>query len=609
MAKSKSYNKKSSLNIEWYALPIAAALVVISLAVRIALSQNTRDVVSLLATTQTVSLFTTIKFQLLLFFAGVMVIALAAAFKRFLPPKDSSLKIYFIAVGVFGVFTFLSASFSDNIQLAFSGFPDQHEGFMTILGYIVLFVYTLLVYLKVNNHKFIIYPLMIVVAANTLICTLEMAGIIFFDLEWVRKLIIPTQFWSQLLDAQSDLVAGSGTFANSNYLAAFAAMVMPLFSSLALTEKKLSYRIIYGIWAVLSLMLLFFSRASSGIAGLAVMVLVALFVFRSELVKHWKISIAIVVLGVVSVFSVNALTGNSLSDSIKPIVSGAVSIFSPKEDTTPDDLRINDITIDGHSLILDGVSDVVTLTMRNNEYVFTDSSGTEHQPTVSPTERGSRFRFSEPHMEPFMFDLDKTSDDLEYDNILSFYYRGKLVAIFGYDDDGFYMRNPFTLGRQEMQNAEVWLLDGLEDIGTGRGFIWGRSLPLIPENLFLGAGPDNFVFEFPQFDPVDQANYKTITTLTTKPHNMYLQMLINNGGVAFVAFMTMIVLYFRDCFRLYAGKTRDLHKSGMGIAVMLSTVAYLMAGMFNDSIVYVSPAFWILFGLGIAINYKNKTAQ
>ncbi len=604
-AGKKSRIRPSNIAIEWYALPIGAALMVISLAVRILVLPTNEDIVALINTTQVVSMFTAIKYQLLVVFAVVMVIVGIVAFKRFAPPKDKSLRIYFIAVGIFLAFTFFSASLADYTQVAFGGFYDQNEGFITIVSYIVLFVYTLLVYLKTEDYRFIIWPLMVVVVFNVVISAIEMGGVNVFDLEWVRKIYVPREWWPQLLTARSAFIPGSGTFANSNYLAAFSAMVMPLFAALALTQKKLLYRAIFAVFAVLSLMLLFFSRASSGVVGLAVMIVVALVVFKGGIFKHWKISAVVIALGIAVVLAVNSLTGNTLVTALTPITDGLNSMFFEEDKPISDTTGLKDVRFEGQTLILDTNSDVVTVSMRDNEYIFTDSSGVEHTPTVD----GDRLRFTEEHMVPFMFDLDTINEERGYHDILLFYYNGKMIAIFGYDEDGFYMRNPFTLARQEIQRPEVWLFEGEESLGSGRGYIWGRSLPMIPQNLILGAGPDNYVYEFPQFDVMGKAGYFGISTLITKPHNMYLQILINNGGVAFVAFMSMIVLYFYDSFKLYTNKTRDLYKSGMGIAVMLSMVAYLVSGLFNDSLVYVSPVFWILFGLGVAINYKNKLPE
>ena len=41
-------------------------------------------------------------------------------------------------------------------------------------------------------------------------------------------------------------------------------------------------------------------------------------------------------------------------------------------------------------------------------------------------------------------------------------------------------------------------------------------------------------------------------------------------------------------------------------AVALAIIGYLGAGFFNDSIVSVAPIFWVLFGVGVAVNQLNR---
>jgi O-antigen ligase len=94
--------------------------------------------------------------------------------------------------------------------------------------------------------------------------------------------------------------------------------------------------------------------------------------------------------------------------------------------------------------------------------------------------------------------------------------------------------------------------------------------------------------------------------LVDKPHNMYLQILFGEGGIALLAFLTIILLYLVDSFRLYALKKQYKTNQIFGAALCLGVVGYLCAGMFNDSVVSVAPVFWIILGVGIAVNYENR---
>lgn len=57
----------------------------------------------------------------------------------------------------------------------------------------------------------------------------------------------------------------------------------------------------------------------------------------------------------------------------------------------------------------------------------------------------------------------------------------------------------------EIQTADS-VLKGYEKLFTGRGYIWGRAIPLLKEHILVGSGPDTFVEEFPQQDYVMKAN-------------------------------------------------------------------------------------------------------
>ena len=95
--------------------------------------------------------------------------------------------------------------------------------------------------------------------------------------------------------------------------------------------------------------------------------------------------------------------------------------------------------------------------------------------------------------------------------------------------------------------------------------------------------------------------------IVDKPHNLYLQIAINQGGIALLAFLAIIVVYLVQCIKLYAFRAYYYATSdAMGIGIMLAIIGYLGAGFFNDSIVSVAPIFWILLGTGFAVNYIKQ---
>ena len=101
--------------------------------------------------------------------------------------------------------------------------------------------------------------------------------------------------------------------------------------------------------------------------------------------------------------------------------------------------------------------------------------------------------------------------------------------------------------------------------GSGRGYIWTRSLQMVSQTIFLGHGPDTFALFFPNYDPY-KVFYSQPQTLIDKPHNMYLQIWLNLGGLAALAFLAMAGLHAIRSFKIsLAGQTgrRPAH-AGVG---------------------------------------------
>ena len=113
-------------------------------------------------------------------------------------------------------------------------------------------------------------------------------------------------------------------------------------------------------------------------------------------------------------------------------------------------------------------------------------------------------------------------------------------------------------------------LKGKELIGSMRGYIWSRTIPILPHYLVLGAGPDCFLYEFPQDDVLGKLYaYGTGSIVVDKPHNLYLQIFVNEGGIAllgiFVGLHYLSVGLFSLVWRKKAGSKRPAgHCSGAG---------------------------------------------
>ena len=101
--------------------------------------------------------------------------------------------------------------------------------------------------------------------------------------------------------------------------------------------------------------------------------------------------------------------------------------------------------------------------------------------------------------------------------------------------------------------------------------------------------------------------YGNPNELVDKPHNLYLLYAINFGVIGLGAFLFIIILLIVKMKRKY--KEDLLSDNAIYIGAFAGVLAYMGSGFFNDSVVAVSPIFWILLGIavsGVDFKIKNK---
>jgi O-antigen ligase len=145
--------------------------------------------------------------------------------------------------------------------------------------------------------------------------------------------------------------------------------------------------------------------------------------------------------------------------------------------------------------------------------------------------------------------------------------------------------------------------------GSGRGYIWSRTFPLIRETLLVGHGADTYAIFFPQNDRVARHNAGfPLDRLIDKPHNMYLHMAVGTGLLSMIAFLAMLGLYFVQSVKLYWRREYEEFTEFVGVGIFLGVTGFAFAALVNDSSVSVMPMFYGLLGTGIAINIMLKRA-
>jgi O-antigen ligase len=150
---------------------------------------------------------------------------------------------------------------------------------------------------------------------------------------------------------------------------------------------------------------------------------------------------------------------------------------------------------------------------------------------------------------------------------------------------------------------------GLEGALSGRLFIWSRTLPLLTETVFFGRGPGTFALYFPQHDYVGKLLAAgDMARLYDKPHNLYLEIAFSTGLLSLACFLFLVLLYLKEGLRLYRQGNADL-LAATGSGVLAAVASYLVTALANDGFVTVAPVFWVLLGLGTAVNRMARLRQ
>ncbi len=541
---------------------------------------------------------------------GMAVVCCGFLFRR----AEKRTLVYTGASVVYVLMALISALCSDYQHIAFYGVHDRAEGFFTMACYFVMFLFTMYAFRKTQNFRYIVIALMICTGVNFIIGMFQYTGHNLFSFDWFAAFTVDSDYRDMLeLDTHS-VSYGSmyGALYHYNYVGSFTGMVIPLFSVLAIYGEKVWHKLVYAGFAGIALFMLLASTARSGIVAVAVAFLVGVIVFARVLIRRWKITVSVIAVALVAVIGANAALNNALLERVPSLFQDVVDFVAPSDEADLfSKLPVRDIkhNNDG-SVSFTTQTDVLNIAFdaENNKYNITDKSGAELKLIKAANDYQA---IDDEDFKGIRLEFVSTGESTKYND--AFFVRfnsdtDKSLAFVLFNKKQIHMVDMVIGDRITPENAEAIGFEGKELLGSSRGYIWSRTIPLLRNCLFAGYGPDTYAYVFPQNDYLAKYYaYKEGFYMTVdKPHNLYLQIFVNNGLIALVAFLTICVFYLVDCFRLYALKKSYRTEQIYGISVMLAIIGYLAAGVFNDSVVAVAPVFWILLGTGAAMNTINR---
>lgn len=606
MKNLKKFCKEKSIT---FFFPISLILTIVPLIVRIRNIKDNPETIAVFGAKAQSDLFSQNKALVLMCFSIIILLISVIFFKSIFKKKDKIVNVIVLLSIIFLGLSFFSSLFSEYKKIAFWGIFDRAEGFITIACYILIFIYSIYTFNSTKNYRCLYIPIAIVVFINGFLGLFQFFGhdLIKTSLGQIFANINPNSI-TTLVDSGSLY----GTLYHYNFVGSFAAIVIPVLIGSLFYEDDIFLKLILiaaignGFWLLLG------STSRAGLIGFGASILFAIIIFWKILLSHLKPVIITVVSILVIIIGVNFATGGQVLRRLPTLFSDAVSIFKNTSDfdyrdhTPIRDVQHNDdgsiqVTLQNHQINISYTDGQYIFTDENNSIINYDKTTNTKDKTKLFTTTDERFANISFRYGPY---LTKTKDDgllLNLNNKPAFMFRLK-------DDNTIHMINGNSKEDIELDNPETIGFVGKEKLASSRGYIWSRTLPMLKDCLLLGKGPDTFVFNFPQNDLIGKLYaYDSATEIVDKPHDLYLQIATSNGLIALLAFLGIIIIYIADSIKLYALKTKFTESEIVGISTFLGVIGYLFAGIFNDSLISVAPVFWIVFGVGIAINYINRS--
>lgn len=539
------------------------------------------------------------------------VMAVVLVLRLFSEGKKIRFDKIFIPLGAYALLSMISAVASEHSTFCFEGIYEQFESVWVLIGYAVTAYYTYLVVREVSDVKTLFWFMFAGAVLVTVVGLTQYFSRDFLKTDAAYYLMIPKQI--RLTGRRPEFIFDDGivfsTLYNPNYVGTYVALFFPIFLMVGFSkEDDKRYLIRSGLCFILLaglVMILIGSGSLTGTIGVIGAFIMFLIISCRYLFRRPWIGVTAVVLFAAAVIGFNAYTNGAYLDKLMSAIGA-----QPRE------------------------YDIERMVTTDEDVTITYKGETVHLRYTSDLEQGT-VNFEIGDDDDNLYAYDYTVDGSVLYNIVEGPLSGAVVCIpallsqsethpvygmsvtfdgrtwyFTNETDGTYYQCTYPDKFSKLVDVEkVEWLDARGGMASGRGYIWSRTLPLLKHNLFIGSGPDTFVFEYPNGDFVGIRNNGFDGMVVTKPHNMYMQTGVQTGCLSLVLLLAFYVIYLIRSFSVYFKIKKHNFISRVGVGILCGSFGYMIAGIANDSTVCITPIFWVLMGMGLAINEMVKRQQ
>ena len=505
----------------------------------------------------------------------------------------------FLPLLLYALLAVLSAVFSVNRGLSLTGIWEQFETVWVLLGYVAAAFYACSIVESRRDAAILAGALAAGAAVQAILGILQLAGADFFGSDIGKRLILGRE-GAHLLDYLSFEFSGSQTNRvylashNPNYAGVYLVLVLPVLFMASLAAKKTALKAGGMVLSGALLLCLFGSGSKTGLFVLlflaAALIMMLFKKKRARICGIVCCAVCFTLTAAVWEVSGGYPLSETLEKTVKRVGSYKMEDVIPRQDCVELHYRERTVYLEAYGEAGE-----------DGAFLARDEDGAHLK--VKWKKKKQRWVIREPEFSDIGFQTFRQENGKA---IVVYCNRSRFVFIKTGQEPYTYV-NPY--GKADtIKRAESMLFDGYEKAFSGRGYIWGRTLPVALRHLILGTGPDTFALVFPQSDYLMRANTgpEMYLQIVTKPHSMYLQTAVLTGGLSLLC----LLVFWGSYIRLF-WKTRkyDTGKDGADLletGIFLSVCGYLLMGIWNDSSLAAAPVFWGLIGVGMALARQKE---
>jgi len=500
---------------------------------------------------------------------------------------------------VYIVFVIISAIASPYSNSAWLGAMERNEGTFMWLAYFTIFFATMFFVKDAKHTKPILFGLAFSSIIMGAIGVGQLIGLNFFDTDFSSTLV--TLGMPGISGVSPRFTIAHGTLYNPNTFGKYTAMVAPVLLIYgALYKGKFYKKIMLLLGGALMLVSIFASGSLGGLIGVVTATSVLVVTYLCSLFiqnRKGMLTVGAVFAGVV-VATVLAII------IVQPLNYRATTLFARLRDAAAaETTEAERYTFDDNNIMVyTGENRLFTLTVNSlntrNWMTITDA----HQQNVPYT---------------------RTPPTADTAAIYTFHVPGARSVTINRYENAFlltpYGQQPFIFTLEEGQLLGVrqgpvlfdittpvptFGFEGRETWGSSRGYIWSRSIPLMPGRTIIGSGSDTFVYIFPHRDIGGlQVAFGNPHQIVDKAHNLFIQTWLTTGGISALALFGLFAHYLITTFwGLVKSKSDNMQMYGLRLGLLAGISGFIMSSNATDSTVGSTAVFFVLLGLGYAVN-------